>query len=120
MPAQKRPLQPADSDDSDGHVPVGRAASSRGGGGGVSHESDGEDAARRAREPPRDQRDGDPDEGDGGGGDGSGGGSDSESSLNGAGDKDELTRSTEIGLFLFVDVSCKIVWTDLPSGPAAG
>lgn len=58
MPAQKRPLQPADSDDSDGHVPVGRAASSRGGGGGVSHESDGEDAARRAREPPRDQRDG--------------------------------------------------------------
>lgn len=31
-----------------------------------------------------------------------------------------LTRSTEIGLFLFVDVSCKIVWTDLPSGPAAG
>uniref|UniRef100_A0A0D3EV15 Uncharacterized protein n=1 Tax=Oryza barthii TaxID=65489 RepID=A0A0D3EV15_9ORYZ len=89
MPAQKRPLQPADSDDSDGHVPVGRAASSRGGGGGVSHESDGEDAARRAREPPRDQRDGDPDEGDGGGGDGSGGGSDSESSLNGAGDKDE-------------------------------
>ncbi|KAF2952797.1 putative E3 ubiquitin-protein ligase RING1a isoform X1 [Oryza sativa Japonica Group] len=90
MPAQKRPLQPADSDDSDGHVPVGRAASSRGGGGGVSHESDGEDAARRAREPPRDQRDGDPDEGDGGGGDGSGGGSDSESSLNGAGDKDEF------------------------------
>uniref|UniRef100_A0A0D9YG35 Uncharacterized protein n=1 Tax=Oryza glumipatula TaxID=40148 RepID=A0A0D9YG35_9ORYZ len=89
MPAQKRPLQPADSDDSDGHVPVGRAASSRRGGGGVSHESDGEDAARRAREPPRDQRDGDPDEGDGGGGDGSGGGSDSESSLNGAGDKDE-------------------------------
>ncbi|KAF0918920.1 hypothetical protein E2562_027471 [Oryza meyeriana var. granulata] len=95
MPAQKRPLQPADSDDSDDHVPVRRAAASRCGGG-VSHESDGEAAARQAREPPREQRDGDPDEEDGSGGEGSG--SDSESSLNGAGDKDEfiLVKLAEI------------------------